>query len=727
MNAPSLHPRRLLHRLLRRFSQRLLQPRLLTVLLALVLLGLGLAGERLNDQRHHLALRAEVLGRLVELRERLNSELVSDLQLIRGLVSVINLDPALDQEHFEKAVQPLLSGRTHLRNIGAAPDMVIRLMAPLAGNERAIGLDYTKTPGQAEAAERARRTRQVVLAGPLPLVQGGRGLIARLPVYLRNPDGSERFWGLVSAVIDSDKLFRSAGLLDETLDVEVAIRGVDAGGAAGSVFLGRPQIFEQSPVLADMVLPQGSWQMAAVPRGGWTPHAPLLWWLRAAYVLLAAGVLAAFIGLVRARERAEAALARSVHDVAARRQAEAELERHRDHLEEQVSQRTAQLAAAKEAAEAASVAKSLFLANMSHEIRTPLNAITGMAYLIRHAGVSAEQARRLDTLEAASRHLLQVINAILDLSKIESGRFELARQPVDPQVLVDEVGQMLRDTVQARGLRWVSEVRVPPQPLLGDATRLQQALLNYAANAVRFTRFGEVVVRVRTEAETAERLCLHFEVQDTGVGIDEATLARLFNAFEQADNSYTRAHGGTGLGLVITRRLAERMDGAAGAESVPGRGSRFWFTAWLDKGPDPAGAAAAGTPSPAPAAAPAAPRRVLLVEDDHVNRTIAAFLLQDLGHRVDLAEDGVQAVAMAAATRYDLILMDVQMPRMDGLEATRRIRAAGEPRVPIVAITANAFDQDRQACLDAGMDDFVAKPIEPEALRERLRHWLQPG
>jgi sensor domain CHASE-containing protein/CheY-like chemotaxis protein len=721
VNAPSL-PQRLL--------QRLLQPRLLTVLLALVLLGLGLAGERLNDQRHQLALRAEVLGRLVELRERLNSELVSDLQLVRGLVSVINLDPGLDQARFEKAVQPLLGGRTHLRNVGAAPDMVIRLMVPLAGNERAIGLDYRQTPGQAEAAERARLTRQVVLAGPLPLAQGGRGLIARLPVYLRDTDGGERFWGLVSAVIDSDKLFRSAGLLDEALDVEVAIRGVDASGAAGAVFLGRPQIFQQSPVLAEVMLPQGSWQMAALPRGGWRAHAASLWGLRAAYALLAAGVLAAFIGLVRSRERAEAALARSVRDVAARKDAEAELARHRDHLEEQVSQRTAQLAAAKEAAEAASVAKTLFLANMSHEIRTPLNAITGMAYLIRHAGVSVEQARRLDTLEAASRHLLQVINAILDLSKIESGRFELARQPVDPQALVDEVGQMLRDTVQARGLRWVSQVQVMPQPLLGDATRLQQALLNYAANAVRFTSAGEVVVRVRTEAETAERLCLHVEVQDTGVGIDEATLARLFNAFEQADNSYTRQHGGTGLGLIITRRLAERMGGTAGAESEPGRGSRFWFTAWLDKGPDPAAAAAAqAAPSPAHAAEPPAPRRVLLVEDDQVNRTIAAFLLQDLGHHVDLAEDGLQAVAMAAATRYDLILMDVQMPRMDGLEATRRIRAAGggdgEPHVPIIAITANAFDQDRQACLDAGMDDFVAKPIEPEALRERLRHWLQ--
>ena len=802
-----------------------LPTRLLVSLLGLVLLAIGVVVEQINDERHALAVRAEVQNRLVETRDRLNAQLVSDLQLVRGLVSVINLDPGLDQARFERAARPLLDGRTHLRNIAAAPDMVIRMIVPLQGNERALGLDYRRTPGQAEAAERARSTRQVVLAGPLPLVQGGTGLIARLPVFVAGPEG-ERFWGLVSAVIDSDRLFRSAGLLDPALPIEIAVRGADARGAAGSVFIGRAELFDQQPVLAEVALPQGSWQLAAQPRGGWPRHADNLWALRAGYATLALLVMGAFVLLARAlqaasqaRERAEAAqhemvavlegapdamllldeqgriefgnsqaerlfgwpraqlvgqalerlvpqhglhdlvaaaavprdrplelrgrradgsdfplemnlsplridqqprVAAALRDVSARKAIEAELERHRHQLESQVEQRTAQLAAAKEAAEAASVAKTQFLANMSHEIRTPLNAITGMAYLIRHAGVSAEQARRLDTLEASSRHLLQVINAILDLSKIESGRLELARVPVDPQALVDEVGSMLRDTVQARGLRWVSDIQVAPQPLLGDPTRLQQALLNYAANAVRFTSSGQVVVRVRTAAETATRLCLHVEVEDTGIGIDAATLARLFSAFEQADNTSTRAHGGTGLGLVITRKLAQLMGGDAGAESRPGEGSRFWFTAWVDKGRPRV------DERPPPAShAQAMSCRVLLVEDDPVNRMIASHLLEDLGHQVELAEDGVQAVAMAEATAYDLILMDMQMPHMDGLEATRRIRALPLHRLtPIVAITANAFDQDRQACLDAGMDDFVTKPIAPERLGEVVARCL---
>jgi two-component system sensor histidine kinase/response regulator len=291
----------------------LLHTRLLTVLLALVLLGIGVVGERLNDERHALAVRSDVQTRLVGLRDRLNSQLVSDLQLVRGLVSVINLDPDLDQRRFEQAVLPLLAGNTHLRNVAAAPDMVIRLMVPMQGNEKAIGLDYRRTPGQAEAAERARRTGQVVLAGPLPLVQGGNGLIARLPVFLLTPEG-QTFWGLVSAVIDSDRLFRAVGLQDPALPIEVAIRGADAAGAAGASFLGRAALFDQQPVLADVELPQGSWQLAAVPREGWPRHADTLWHLRLAYAAVALLVMGAFGVLARAlhaassaRERAETA------------------------------------------------------------------------------------------------------------------------------------------------------------------------------------------------------------------------------------------------------------------------------------------------------------------------------------------------------------------------------------------------------------------------------------
>ncbi|HRD95942.1 MAG TPA: PAS domain S-box protein [Rubrivivax sp.] len=416
-------------------------------------------------------------------------------------------------------------------------------------------------------------------------------------------------------------------------------------------------------------------------------------------------------------------------DLRERKRAEQELAQHRDHLEALVEERTAALSVAKIAAETANHAKSAFLANMSHEIRTPMNGILGMVHVLRREGVTPQQARRLDTIHSAGRHLLSVIDDVLDISRIEAGKLVLEDAPLLIEPMAENARAMLLERAQAKGLELAVEVGPMPTGLRGDATRIQQALINYASNAIKFTDAGTVTLRMRCVEEDATHALLHFEVQDTGIGIDAATQARLFANFEQADNSTSRRYGGSGLGLAITRHLATLMGGSAGFDSCPGVGSRFWFTARLRRDAPPA------TPpgvAPAPETAEQALRRsfpgcrVLLVEDEPINREVAQMLLEAAGLQVDTAEDGWIAVELAVRTGYALILMDMQLPRLDGLAATQRIRAAGQ-RVPIVAMTANAFAEDRQRCLAAGMDDYLAKPFVAEDLFATVLKWLLRG
>ena len=408
-----------------------------------------------------------------------------------------------------------------------------------------------------------------------------------------------------------------------------------------------------------------------------------------------------------------------------------ELDKHRHHLEELVVSRTAQLVEAQRLAEAANEAKSSFIANMSHEIRTPMNGVLGMTYLAMASTSDPKQRDYLKKIQLSGQHLLHIVNDILDFSKIEAGKMTLESVDFWLEEILNNLSSMMSNKLVGRNITLNFDVDPDLQNHLhGDPHRLSQILINYTNNAIKFTEHGEIIVRVRKVHDAADGWLVRFEVQDSGIGMSAAQQSKLFRSFQQADNSTTRKYGGTGLGLAISKQLAKLMGGDVGVSSELGKGSTFWFTVHLSAAKEAGSLPEAQIESLNNTRLQLLAKErggitVLVVDDNQFNQQIAAELLEAAGITVLLADNGKQGIDVLKKKPVDCVLMDIQMPVMDGLEATRKLRSMEKfARLPVIAMTANAMNEDRLQCLGVGMNDFMAKPFVPEVLYNTLIRWL---
>ena len=572
----------------------------------------------------------------------------------------------------------------------ADQDADVQWLEPLGSGDATAQAKADATAAQRTAFEAARATGHPVVTPLQRLRDGGLGFQIVVPVH---QDG--RFDGVVTGVVRADPFF--AHLLPGRSDASVEILQ-----GTTPAFAIRVAEIPASASLTGAPLPIGGgtdWRVRLVPGASFFEHEHSL--LPTAVLVggLTVSLLIALTGLLL-----ESSLRQSVHLRAVHKDVEAKSAALAEQAEALVQARDQALTAAR--------TKSLFLATMSHEIRTPMNGILGIANLLADTPTTEDQKRLLQSLQQSTGSLLSIINDVLDFSKIEAGRLTLERTALQPRVTLDEAIGLMGVVARSKGLTLTGEVAPDvPASMWGDANRLRQVVLNLIGNAIKFTEQGGVTVSIRMAEETPEAVLLRCTVTDTGIGIEPAAQARLFQAFSQADAATTRKYGGTGLGLAICRQLAELMGGTVGVESAPGQGSTFWFTVRLDR-MNAEELKVVTTVRVPERVAPSAALSVLLVEDTPVNQLVGVRMLKKLGHTVQVANNGAEAIAAVEAARYDVVLMDCLMPEVDGFEATRRIRAGeGDGHLPIVALTASVSPEDRRRCIEAGMDAFLSKPV----------------
>lgn len=654
--------------------------------------------------------RLQVSEQISEFRLQLEQHLNTTFYLTRGFATLIDLG-MLREPDFKKLwsdnFQPW-AAKTHeqmpfIRNIGFVEKYTITHAYPPDSNAAVLGVDYRNVPTQWPRVKETVDSQQPLMAGPIELIQGGTGVVFRTPFYSDNDNGSSEYVGMALIVLDLPALLEAAGINAVADSLNIALRA-DAP-MPGKTFWGQAGLFQQPERIAQPILFKGGqWSVAAEPVGGWPAVSPQARALSFLFIILTAFIATAvFLAVV------------SIQSLLA----------HTRTLESRVKQRTRLLQQAKEQAENANHIQSTFFASITHDLRTPLNSIIGLSQLVMDMELGDKQREYIRKSLTSANLLLVLINDILSYSKIESGKEKLHISAFDVHRLLHKVDDLFAVAARAKALKLTFDTQTDlPRVWLGDEDKLLQILANLCANALKFTDQGGITVKT-WHSNDSGRDMLCFSVSDSGIGIEEKDLAMLFEPFIQAshEQSSRPMTTGTGLGLSICKRLTEMMGGTIDVDSTPGRGSTFSVCLPLAITDSSALPSHNETGHEAPHRL--AGRKLLLAEDNGFNQYLAIRLLEKAGITVIVAENGQQVLELLQKHTVDGILMDIQMPVMDGLKATHEIRRNSDYRdLPIIAMTANAGEDDHQAALGAGMNDFISKPIDIATLYRVLDRWL---